>query len=265
MISIVTAYYNRKKLFINTLESFSKSSIKDFEVIAVDDGSSDDERIEDLCDRYSFLKVVRLNPSDKWYVNPCIPFNIGFSKVSGDKIIIQNPECLHSDDLLDFVDKNLKDGDYLSFGCYSLNEIQTNTIPFISDYKKIVNNENYLPKSVSFDGDEGWYNHSSHRPNGYHFCSAITIEDLRESGGFDERFANGIAFDDDEFIHRIKLKLNVKFIDDCVSLHQWHYGNDKNSTITNIHNRKSNFWELWEKNRSLFENVTKIENKFKTN
>ena len=55
MISIVTAYYNRKKLFIKTLESFEKSKYKNFEVVVVDDCSDEDERLEDLVEKFPFL------------------------------------------------------------------------------------------------------------------------------------------------------------------------------------------------------------------
>lgn len=44
MISIVTAYYNRKKLLIRTLDGLKKYKGKiDFEFIAVDDASEDEE------------------------------------------------------------------------------------------------------------------------------------------------------------------------------------------------------------------------------
>ena len=47
MISIVTTYFNRRSQFINTLRSLEISKVKDFEVIAVDDCSDDDQRIDD--------------------------------------------------------------------------------------------------------------------------------------------------------------------------------------------------------------------------
>ena len=72
----------------------------DFEVIAVDDCSDEDQRIDDLANRFSFLKTHRIQKENKWYNNPCIPFNIGFSLSSGDQIIIQNDECLHYSDIL---------------------------------------------------------------------------------------------------------------------------------------------------------------------
>ena len=90
MISIVTTYFNRRSQFINTLKSLEISKVKDFEVIAVDDCSDEDQRIDDLANRFSFLKTHRIQKENKWYNNPCIPFNIGFSLSSGDQIIIQN-------------------------------------------------------------------------------------------------------------------------------------------------------------------------------
>ena len=70
------------------------------------------------------------------------------------------------------------------------------------------------------------------------------------------------VFDDDELIHRIRLKLNVIFVDNFVVLHLWHYNNDKNATVTNRVNMDNKFWEMWNKNNYLFNNVTKIENKY---
>ena len=65
MISIVTAYYNRKKLFYETLKSINRSAFKDIEIIAVDDASSPEERIEDLMDEFPYLKVYRLEKKHK--------------------------------------------------------------------------------------------------------------------------------------------------------------------------------------------------------
>ena len=262
MISIVTAYYNRKKLFIKTLESFEKSKYKNFEVVVVDDCSDEDERLEDLVEKFPFLKIVRLEKKDKWYVNPCVPFNIGFKHALGDKIIIQNPECFHSDDIINYVNENLIDDKYFSFGCYSLSELQTSILLETDDFKKFINEKTYKNKSVAFDGDEGWYNHSMYRPKAYHFCTAITKNNLEDLGGFDERFSIGFAFDDDELIYRIKLKLNVIFIDKLVSLHMWHYWDNEKATATNKKNMNEKFWELWNKNNYLFNHITKLENKY---
>jgi glycosyltransferase involved in cell wall biosynthesis len=68
-ISIVTSYFNRKKLLINTLKSISKTKHTDFEFIIVDDASSEENRLEDLIEEFPFIKLVRIEPEDKWYCN----------------------------------------------------------------------------------------------------------------------------------------------------------------------------------------------------
>lgn len=227
MISIVTAYYNRKVLFERTLQSIDRQ-IKEFglsvEVIAVDDGSKEEERLEDLVVKYPFLKIIYLNPKDKWYKNSCIPFNIGFQEAKGEKIIIQNPECYHLGNILEYTEKNLKDNLYLSFGCYSLNkEITENLDSYLLD-KKIYDCIEKNSCVVSNDGDLGWYNHSKYRPEAFHFCAAISRRDLLKLGGFDELFSLGIGYDDNEIIYRIRQKkIQIIFVDDEIVLHQNHY------------------------------------------
>ncbi|MEJ7610070.1 MAG: glycosyltransferase [Ferruginibacter sp.] len=258
-ISIVTAYFNRKKLFYNTLLSIRRSTVKNIEVIAVDDGSSAGERLEDLQKEFDFLKVIRLEPEDKWYVNPCVPFNIGFAAARGEIVILQNPECLHCGDILKYVDENLQPNDYFSFASYSLDQATTQRLSaaeIISD--QFLPPVNFLSIAAVADGDAGWYNHSRYDPAGFHWCSAISREALSELGGFDDRYALGVAFDDIEMLQRIKQKsMDVKIIDEPLVLHQNHFKADP-ETKKNINpqytRRDSDL--LWAKNEYLFTNHT---------
>lgn len=255
MISIVTAYYNRKALFRRTLQSIKNQNCEELlEVIAVDDGSKEDERLENLIEEFPFLKVIRLDPAKKWYHNSCIPFNIGFKAAKGDKIIIQNPECLHYGNILEYTENNLKEGNYLSFACFSLDKDSTENIEqyigIPERIEEIIDRDNH---TVEQDGDAGWYNHSIHRPVGYHFCTAISKIDLVDLGGFDELYALGIAYDDDEILHRIKSKkMKVEFIDSPIVLHQNHY-----TPFTNSYNLRENKELLCEINKKTFVNITK--------
>jgi glycosyltransferase involved in cell wall biosynthesis len=240
-VSIVSAYHNRKNLLINTLKSISKSKHNDFEFIIVDDASSEEHRLEDLLKEYSFLKLIRIEPENKWYVNPCIPFNIGFKNATGDIIILQNPECFHTDDIISYVVNNLKEDDYFSFGCFSLDENKTNIFcnNIDVDISQLIVN-----KSVTGNSSDGWYNHSIYRNVGYHFTSAIYKKKLDELGGFDENYSKGIGYDDDEFLRRVKKICNFRMIDNPLVLHQYHYNFSKINP--EIHNK------LVETNRNLF-------------
>ncbi len=252
MISIVTAYYNRKKLFERTLKSIARQNFdKGLEVIAVDDGSDEHERLEDLTVQFPFLKVIRLEKKNKWYQNSCIPFNIGFRAAKGDKVILQNPECLHFGNILEYTENNLTDTNYLSFACFSLDKDSTENLDLLletpTEITAIIQKDDHI---ILNDGDAGWYNHSVHRPEAYHFCTAISKKSLQKLKGFDERFALGIAYDDNELIERVKALLQIKFVDEEIVLHQNHYS--QNSTSFQNRENKARLYrfnELIYKNR----------------
>jgi GT2 family glycosyltransferase len=257
MISIVTAYHNRKDLFLNTLKTIDKfKGNNEIEVIAVDDCSSEEHRIEDLVDIFPFLKVIRIEKENKWYINPCVVFNIGFKEVKGDVIIIQNPECLHVGDVISEASK-INENEYLSFGCYSMDRNKTEVIKnyLMGDFELdlLLNNIEPNHRPVTSDGENGWYNHSMLRPVGYHFCSAISKKNLHDLGGFDERFANGIAYDDNEILIRIQKKgLNIKIVNQPFVAHQWHYSSHNYQHL--------NVNELINKNRGLLEIIRREPN-----
>ena len=218
MISVVTAYYNRKKLFYRTLRSMTASVYKDFEVIAVDDASREEERIEHLMNEFPFLKVIRVDPQDKWYMNSCMPFNMGIAKAKGDIVILQNPECMYVHDVFDYVIKNLTEHKYLTMSCYTIDQEHTDKIlPFVNlEYILMLPQQ---PARLYM----GWYNHSVWNPSYFHFCSALTKSNMNKLGGFDERFAEGISYEDNEFLDRVKrLNLEIMIEDKISVIHQWH-------------------------------------------
>ena len=262
--SIVMSYHNRKPQLIKTLKSIQFSEkIESTEIIIVNDGSNENHSIDDIPKDFNFpIKVININKENKWYTNPCVPYNIGFNNAKGDVIIIQNPECLHVGDIIKYVDYNLGDNNYLSFATYSLNQQKSNLLNNITlksgNIMKTITPIVMEPYKV--EGDNGWYNHSKIRPKGYHFCSAITRENLLdELNGFDERYSDGIAFDDDELIVRIKrLGLEIEIIDSPMVLHQWH-------TTGNSFRHTPSFWKKFHKNQKLFNEVTNNEKTYKVN
>lgn len=222
-ISIVTTYYNRRRLLHNTLKTIQLSKFKDLvEIIIVDDGSSDNERIDDFPNLFKLdIKVIRINPKDKWYVGTSIPFNIGIKEAKFDIVILQNAECFHFGDIIESVLTNTKENVYLSFGAYSIDKYNTEQInKFNFDSPNIRNQIGKIIMPLKngpllADGTNAWYNHSIWRPLALHFCTAIMKKDLDDLGGFDERFAPGFAFEDSELIWRIKevKKMEVKILD----------------------------------------------------
>jgi hypothetical protein len=249
-ISIVMSYFNNRKIqTINTLNSFENNYAGKykFEVIIVDDNSEEENRLDNIVNQYSFpIKYRYITREEKGNrINPCGAYNTGFKMAKGYIVIIQNPECYHFGDIIDHAIKNITDKNYLSYSCFNTGSFELSS-ELLSDTLKIHDN-NFLRKNkntVTLD----WYNHPTIRPVNYHFCSVITKRNLDILGGFDEAYADGYCFDDDDFLLEIqyKLKLNVITVapNEGFVVHQYHnsvYLNNKSLEIK------------WNKNKELFD------------
>lgn len=211
-ISIVMTYFNRRFQLLNTLRTINHYGGID-EIIVVDDAST--ERIDDI----PGIKIVRIEPENKKWHCPCVPFNIGFSLAKGDVIIMQNPECLYTGDIAGYVRKNIKPNKVLSFAAYSLDYhlyFEDKDIPLLAE--KIMKE----PQRTQIE-HSGWYNHSKFNIVYLNFCNAIMRKDLEELGGFDERYRYGICYDDNELVIRERRKgMDLKIIDSPFVVHQKH-------------------------------------------
>jgi hypothetical protein len=77
-----------------------------------------------------------------------------------------------------------------------------------------------------------WINHPEYRRTKYHFCSAMSRSNMLQLGGFNPEFADGYAFDDDEFLYRVEQSgLDVEIVNPAYGFvsHQWHVKDGKYS------------------------------------
>lgn len=235
MINIVMAYFDRRVWLQRTLESIKLSKHhKDVKIIIVDDASEVPLTLESIDTLGLDIFIETITIEEKTWTNPCVAYNRGFRHVEGDMVIIQNPECVHSGDVIAHAINNYSETNYLVYSCWSL------CLPIPLDFK----NYESLPGR--------WYCHSTlGLEKAYHFLSVISKKNLKKLGGFDQRYADGYCFDDDEFLFRIKrMGLDVQIVptDEVYCVHQHH-------SKKTIENRNV----LWKRNCDLFNNVTKKE------
>lgn len=260
-IHIVLSYKNRKTQFLYTLKkldefNFLDKSANRLTVIVVDDGSDDDNRLEDIIDNYNFkITLFRIEPEQKTWENyTCVQYNIGFRLIDGnddDLVILQNPECVHKGNILKYSLDNVTHKDYLVYSCINLFEKQTQSI-LTTDTCELG------PEHVGPEGSRGtlvggidWYVHPKWNPRYFHFCSCITYKNLKKLNGFDMRFIYGHSFDDDEFALRVsRLGLNRKIISEPYVCHLYHKRNDPTPD-------DSKRWSSLFYNRDLFESIKK--------
>jgi glycosyltransferase involved in cell wall biosynthesis len=213
-VVIVMTYFDRPFQLNRTLKSFSKTKHDDFEVIIVDDCS----KIPPEIALYDF-PIDLYKTKDKKWIDGSPAYNIGFLHAlekDPDIIIIQNAECFHVGDVIKYSTK-ITDLNYISFGCYNLSKSWT-----FKNYDLswiIANNNGHAVNNEN----NAWLNHKIIRQMGYHWCSAISVKNMRLLNGFDERFCEGYCFEDDELLARIKiLGLDIEITDIPFVVHQWH-------------------------------------------
>lgn len=244
-ISIVMGYKDRKQQLLVTLKSISMSDYPNIEIIIVNDDESDDlSDIGDLKYIYGFSITVIKHKMDKDVLNPCVTYNEGFKHATGEIILIQNPECCHVGDVLSYIGYNLKKTDYFVVPCLFMDKPEYNDIvkSTINDnvkwngslcniFQNSIANKIWCSLSAK---RKGWVVHPVYSQYYLHFMSAIYRSELEKLGGFDERFKNGICYDDDDLARDIRfgLCLDMKILPlfpenphkeiNVYCIHQWH-------------------------------------------
>jgi len=209
MLSIVLTYYNRPIQLANTLRSFAASKNKDFNVYIIDNNSSEDISLPQLPFDVNIIKL-KGQFNDNYIAAHNYGFKLTIEDCHPDIILIQHAEICHKGDVISYA-QTVTDKNYYSFSTYSL------------EFGEEIEDAKMNERANTFDGDSGWYNHPIYRPAMHHFCSAITTENLIKLNGFDERFCDGVAYDDDYFVEQIKrLGLKIEQPTDPFVFHQWH-------------------------------------------
>jgi len=213
-VSIVMAYFNRKEQLIQTITSINNSLHKNIELVIVDDASESDQDpklfVNDIIRNDISVNIISVKKEDKTWVNPCIPYNIGFKQATGDIIMIQNPEVMHIGDCITDCVNNLEKGVWLTFNCwgspsFSVNKsLETKTNESIVKFLKGIDRR-IGGNSVQTNDVGGWLNHYKNHFVAYHYLGAIYKEDLmiKMEGGFREDFKHSVGADDDEFVKRL--------------------------------------------------------------
>ncbi len=164
--SVVMAYHNRLEQTINTLHRFIPlyAGKYDFEVIIVDDGSEPDQDLTPFVTGNHFpykVILIKLAKEKKTWINPVVPYNVGFHFASKDVMFIQNPEIYHCDDLFDYYLKNCKLDVYYTFPVFcspsfshnkQLRDLSSEQIPDGKMiYQEFMQKINYLDFQFDFD------------------------------------------------------------------------------------------------------------------
>jgi hypothetical protein len=193
-----------------TLQTIKNSKIQDVQVILVDDSINDQVDVEQLLSIGVHIELIKINRIKKFWVNPCINYNIGFEFVKGGKVIIQNSEVCHVGDVLAYIERTCHDNTYYSFDVKASRNFETNEIIYANS---LLTTHIYEKDIWERNSEITWYQHSIYRNLNYHFLCAMTRSTFNQINGFSYDYAFGSWYDDNDFVMKIKwYKINIQTI-----------------------------------------------------
>lgn len=183
MISIVMPYWKRADTAKRAFNTLRQYDYLDFEVVCVDDGCHDLEN-----PGYPWLRIERLEKKEI-AKNPCVPINHGVKVSHGDVIVITGPDILHNTPVLPKMLQELHrtgENGYVLAACW---------------YER----ENEWHCHSSLIDQNGWHRCGVKQPkgSGFHFCAMFNRSLWDKSGGFDERYRDGVGYDDPDWVNRV--------------------------------------------------------------
>lgn len=215
-------YCNRPEQLRNTLQALRHSFQTGDQLIIVDDASAPDQSARQVLSGFDLpVVLVEITPEQKKWINPSIPYNMGFSKATADAVVIMNAECIPISGAVERLRAQVDDHNYVVMPCYTSTQVEFNHLCAVRNRSDVL--FAYHKVVFPFKQDQ-WYHHPVHLPTWYHFTTCLTLKNLRTLGGFNEAFATGYCFEDNEFLWRVRKILAVQGWDENHGyvIHQWH-------------------------------------------
>lgn len=144
-VSVIIPTYNEKKVILNCLESLGKQTLEDFEIIVVDDGSTDGTKKE-IKNLHKVVPSIKLLSQD--HKGPGAARNFGAGKAKGEILVFVDADMTFDENFLKKLTTPITKGKV--FGTFSKEE-------YVSNW------ENALPRCWSVN--EGWEKRRRHPKN----------------------------------------------------------------------------------------------------
>lgn len=206
-LSVIVPVYNSVGFFKRSLEALSLSTYDDYEVLVVDDGST--EAIEPLVSPYGYRYMKINGPS-----GPGVARNRGVEAVKGRYVVFVDADvCVHPDTLGRMAEVFTRDPGLASLiGTY---DDQPDDPGFISQYKNLFHH--YVHQDSDGPVTTFWAG-----------CGAMRRDVFTKFGGFDEKRYRRPSIEDIDLGTRISMAGERIVLDQkvqCKHLKKWTFGN----------------------------------------
>ena len=202
LISIIIPVYNAEKYLAKSIESMLSQSLKEIELILVNDGSKDKSLA--ICEEYAKRdsRIIVINKKNE---GACIARNTGISIAKGKYIQLVDADDYISLDAIEKLYKDVKEMD--------LDIVVCNTYKVIGDRAiiKQSNNSHYFSKNMIYEGDDikdklaEAYLHGHPFPASIH--SKLYKKELLLNSG---KYLDRIKFLGDDLYYNLEMFLKAK-------------------------------------------------------
>ena len=153
-ISIIIPIYNAEKWIQKTIENIKEQTYTNYEIILVDDASTD--RTREIIDQYQENKIKSIYLEQN--KGPATARNEGLNIAIGQYICFQDADDLWSKNKLEKQLKFMKQKQcafsYTAFEYVKKNKHKRVNIPNVLDYQTALKNTRILPNAVMFDREK---------------------------------------------------------------------------------------------------------------
>lgn len=248
-ISIVMPVYNAKAYLEETLNSLQKQTLKNFEVICVDDGSTDGSLI--ILEDYSRLDN-RIRVFRQQHISAAAARNYGITKIKGEYVIFLDADDVFLPDMLQKLYAQLKKTG-ADICLFSMNSFDAKTGDFHGRMDNMLRCE-YCPKEVFSwrDNREKFFQCCDHYTSNKIYRSEFLI-----STGLE--FENVLVHEDTFFsICNLAAAKKITYVDECLLNYRV---NNPDSLLAKERRHPEVLMEVtervrdWLKEKALYENL----------
>lgn len=202
-ISIIIPMYNAEKTIIQTLEGLENQTKKDFEVIVVDDGSTDSSPIlVTKFERESHLPVKLIHQTNS---GPAKARNLGVANSKGESIIFLDSDCIPAPNLVEEMIRPLR-GDIVGCNCGYRVKNKNHLVARYVDYEIARRHHRLVGRNIDAVAS-----------NSASFLKSVFIE----AGGFDTQYTAADA-EDFDLAFKIKKGGHSLAFTDCTFVYHYH-------------------------------------------
>lgn len=232
--SLVISTKNRGKLLRRSLIHYNKQTFKEFEIIVVDDMSTDPilDILKEFNFKWQYIKMDSHKNDFPIYWGPSLSNNIGFKAAKGEVIGIAGPEILMKETAIEYAHESAMK-DTTPYGLiYNSGEMLTTMLDRSPNLINVdFNNIIKLPTATQTCITKNTF---------YWFFCASKKEHIMKMNGCDEEYMRGICGDDDDFANRINVFAPRIHDHRIIGIHQNHSLEDRKDPLRI---RRNNTWE----------------------